>query len=144
MSASTDLSASAAPVAALVVISEDWAADRKPRNPPKAPAPATPSAPRQVAVELTDQRIRKAVAQTIAATPDQSSVAANQQEALRAPMLSAEQYKTFAKGFAYAKVPYCRGDGGLKFQPPKIGPIVFGGLLAIPFVLVAAVRVKCK
>jgi hypothetical protein len=93
---------------------------------------------------LTDKRIKEAVGATIAAAPDKDSVPANQQDALRAPMLSAEQYKKFEKEFAYAKVPYCLGDEGLKFQPPRIGFISFSGLLAVPFVLVAAARGKCK
>lgn len=55
-----------------------------------------------------------------------------------------EKYKQFAKDFAYAKLPYCLGGAGLKFQPPQIGPITFGGLLALPFVVAAKVRGKCK
>ena len=136
MVTSFEVSLPAGQAAPAAVINEDWAAPR-PVPPPK-PAPAAP------AVEPTDERIKEAVAATIAATPDKDSVAANQQEALRAPMLSAEQYKTFEKEFAYAQVPYCLGKSALKFQPPRIGPIVFGGLLGIPFLLVAAVRGKCK
>jgi hypothetical protein len=93
---------------------------------------------------LADKRIKEAVAATIAATPDKDSLPANQQEVLRAPTLSAEEYKKFAEGFAYAKVPYCLGNDGLRFQPPRIGFIGFGSLLALPFVLVAAARGKCK
>lgn len=130
----------AAPVA---VIREDWAAPRPALSPP-ASAPQPRPAPAAPAVELTDKRIKEAVAATIAATPDKDNAPANQQEALRAPMLSAEEYKKFEKGFAYAKVPYCLGNDGLKFQPPRIGFIGFGGVLAIPFVLVAAARGKCK
>ncbi|MDL2357491.1 MAG: hypothetical protein QFF03_19735 [Pseudomonadota bacterium] len=136
-----EVSLPAGPAAPVAVISEDWAAPRP--APPPAPLPpkAAPVAP---AAELTDPRVKAAVAATIAAAPAKESVPANQQEALRAPMLSAEEYKKFAEGFAYAKVPYCLGSNGLKFQPPRIGFIGFGGILGIPFVLLAAARGKCK
>jgi hypothetical protein len=136
-----EASLAAGQAAPAAVISEDWAAPRPAPPPPAAPPAPTPAAP---AVELTDKRIKEAVAATIAATPDKDGVPANQQEALRAPMLRAEQYKTFEKTFAYAQVPYCLGKSPLKFQPPTIGPIGFGGLLGIPFLVVAAARGKCK
>lgn len=139
---SVEVSLPAGQAAPVAVISEDWAAPR-PAPPPPAPllqkkAPAAP------AVELTDKRIKEAVAATIAATPEKDDVPANQQPGLRAPVLSAEQYKTFEKEFSYAEVPYCLGANALKFQPPKVGPIVFGGILGIPFLLLAAARGKCK
>lgn len=119
----------AAQVTSVVVIQEDWAALHL-----ALPAP----------VNSTDQRIRQAVADTIAATPDNTSVAVKQQEALRAQVLSADSYRTFTKEFSNAKVPDCLRADGLKFQPPTIGPIGFGSLLALPFVVLAAVRGKCK
>lgn len=117
----------AAQVTQAVVISEDWAAPDQ--RPARAAKPA----------ELADQRIRQAVADTIAATPDKASVPASQQE-----VLSAESYRTFTKEFTHAKVPSCLGADGLKFQPPTIGPIGFGSLLALPFVVLAAARGKCN
>ncbi len=128
----------AAPVA---TIAEDWAAERPAPPPLPRPAPEKPAPP---AIELTDGRVREAVAATIAEAPDKPNVAANQQPGLRAPTLSAEQTKNFEKNFAFAKVPYCLGQDSLKFQPPKIGPIVFGGLLGLPFLLMAAARGKCR
>ena len=71
-------------------------------------------------------------------------MAPNQQGARLGVELSADKYATFSKQFSYAKVPDCLGGDALKFQPPKIGPIVFTGLLAIPFLVVAAARGKCK
>jgi hypothetical protein len=106
-------------------------------------AVATTSPP----IVLSDQRIKQAVAATLAETPDKPAIPANQQDALRGPVFGAEtpnKYKQLAKDFAYAKLPYCRGDDSLKFQPPQIGPITFGGLLALPFVVVAKVRGQCK
>lgn len=136
MQATTDLNVPAAQAAPPAIISEDWAAER--------PPPAPPHAPPAKKLELADPRVKQAVADTIAAAPDKSSVPANQQEALRAPALSADSYKKFSEDFAYAQVPYCLGNSALKFQPPTIGPIVFGGFLGIPFMLLAAARGKCK
>lgn len=137
MFTSIEASPAAGQAAPLAVISEDWASPRPAPAPPRKPAPAAP------AVELTDQRIKEAVAATIAAAPDKDSVPANRQ-GLRAPTLSADEYKKLSEGFANAKVPACLGPDGLKLQPPKIGAIGFGGLLALPFLLVAAARGKCK
>lgn len=96
------------------------------------------------AAVLTDQRIKDAAAQTIAAAPDAFSVAPNRQAALRGAALSADKYATFTEQFAHAKVPDCFGSDALKLQPPQIGSLVFSGLLAIPFLVVAAARGKCK
>jgi hypothetical protein len=155
MQAIMDIDPPAAQVAQAVIVSEDWAAPGArpaPPKPPRAVAPvATESGIAQAAatapVELTDPRIKRAVAATVAETPDRSTLAANQQDGLRPPVFGADtpdQYKRFAEGFAYAKVPYCLGDNGLKFQPAKIGFIGFSGLLALPFVVVAKMRGKCK
>jgi hypothetical protein len=147
-------SAQAAP--AVVVIIEDWAkpeASAAGRAAGAAPAPAlSPAKPAAetaapAPIVLTAQRIRQAVAATLAETPDRPSIQANRQDGLRDPVFGAEtpeKYKQFAKDFAYAKLPYCLGGDGLKFQPPQIGPITFGGLLALPFVVAAKVRGKCK
>lgn len=134
---SIEASPAAGQAAPVAVISEDWAAPRPVPAPPPKPAPAAP------AVELTDQRIKEAVAAAIAAAPDKDSAPANRL-GLRAPTLSADEYKKFAEGFANAKVPYCLGPDGLKLQPPKIGAIGFSGLFALPFLLVVAARGKCK
>lgn len=139
MLTSVEASLAAGQAAPVAMISEDWAAPRP--APPPALASRTPAAP---AAELTDKRIREAVAATIAAAPDKEDAPANRQEGLRAPTLSAEEYKKFAEGFSNAKVPYCLAADGLRLQPPRIGVIGLSGLLALPFVLVAAVRGKCK
>lgn len=54
------------------------------------------------------------------------------------------RFEAFAKGFDEAEVPGCLAPNALKHQPPKIGPIAVGGILALPFLVVAAVRGKCK
>lgn len=134
----------ATPAAQIAVVSADWATVDL--RPPALAAPKTEAAspPAVPVAALTDPRIKNAVAETIAEVPDKFSVAPNQQAALRGEALSAEKYATFTKQFAYAKVPDCYGRDALKFQPPRIGPIVFTGLAAIPFMIVAAARGKCK
>ena len=137
----------AAPAAQIAVVSADWATVdlRPPAPPPIAPKKeATTPSVAAPAIVLTDQRIKDAAAKTIAAAPDTFSVAPNQQGALRGEELSADKYNTFSKQFAHAKVPDCYGSDALKFQPPQIGPIVLTGLLAIPFLVLAAARGKCK
>lgn len=54
------------------------------------------------------------------------------------------RYEHFAELFSHAQVPHCLGRNALKHQPPKIGPIAVGGILALPFLAVAAIRGKCK
>jgi hypothetical protein len=137
----------AAPAAQIAVVSADWAtAALSPPAPPpivpKTDAVSTPVA--APAAVLTDPRIKHAVAETSAAAPDTLSVAPNQQAALRADALSADKYTTFSKQFSYAKVPDCFGHDALKFQPPQIGSFMFTGLAALPFLIVAAARGKCK
>jgi len=50
------------------------------------------------------------------------------------------KYERFAMEFDDAKVPGCLGPDGLKRQPT----FIFGGLLALPFLAVAALRGKCN
>jgi hypothetical protein len=136
----------AAPAAPIAIVSVDWAAAdfRPPTPPPTAPKTEAASMPAAVpAAVLTDPRIKKAVADTIAEQPDKFSVAPNQ-AALRGDVLSGDRYTTFAKQFSHAKVPDCFGSDALKFQPPQIGSFMFTGLAALPFLVVAAARGKCK
>jgi hypothetical protein len=149
-----DINPPAAQVAQAVVISENWAqsgASPALPKPEKAAGPVTEETGNAPAtkppIELADPRIKRAVAAMVAETPDRSSVPANQHDAVRRPVYGADtpdQYKQFAKDFADAKLPSCLGNNGLKFQPPKIGQVVLGGLLALPFVVAAKVGGKCK
>ncbi len=43
-----------------------------------------------------------------------------------------------------ATVPHCLHADGLKRQPTSIGPFGVSGYLALPFVIVAKLRSKCK
>lgn len=51
-----------------------------------------------------------------------------------------DKYQKFEAGFADAKVPGCLSRNGLKRQPT----FFLSGLLALPFVAVAAARGKCN
>ncbi len=51
-----------------------------------------------------------------------------------------DKYERFAEGFDEAKVPGCLSPDALKRQPT----FIFQGLLALPFVAVAAIRGKCN
>jgi hypothetical protein len=55
-------------------------------------------------------------------------------------LLGAERYERFARNMADAKISDCLHSDGLKFQPTYI----FGGILALPFIGIAALRGKCK
>lgn len=51
-----------------------------------------------------------------------------------------DKYEKFALEFDDAKVPGCLQHDGLKRQPT----FIFSGLLALPFIAVAAIRGKCN
>lgn len=110
-----------------VVISEQWA------------APLLPTAGRTI---LVDGRLSAQVAAVIAADPTRT-VAANQQGSLQTMVYGSTAATQFARDFESARVPSCGGSDGLKFQPAKIGPVALGGVVAIPFLVAAAVRGKC-
>jgi hypothetical protein len=57
--------------------------------------------------------------------------------------LRADPYGSFRRQFSDAEIPGCLRPDGLKFQPPKIGPIGLGGIFALPFLAAAVVRGKC-
>lgn len=46
--------------------------------------------------------------------------------------------------FKAAETPGCLSQDAMKHGPPKIGPVGFGGVLALPFLAAAAVKGKCK
>lgn len=58
--------------------------------------------------------------------------------------LSADPYAAFGRKMDEAEVPSCWGPDAMKHQPPKIGPVGIGGLLALPFWGLAIVRGKCS
>lgn len=123
--------------AAIVVIDDKWAAPAA-VAPPLARAAHTPAAQ----AVLVDARVAEGVAAMLADAAERDPPP-NRQANLQRAAYGSETFAQFSKDFAQAKVPSCGGNDALKFQPPMIGPIAFGGLFAIPFAAVAALRGKC-
>jgi hypothetical protein len=94
------------------------------------PVPANASTP--LRSTLTRDLIRDAVKQTL--VEGEKEVQHEQQR-----VLNAQRYENFARQFADAEIPDCLHSKALKFQPT-----LFGGLLSAPFVVVAALRGKCR
>jgi len=59
-------------------------------------------------------------------------------------VLSGDAHAGFTRAVDAARVPGCLNTDALKHQPPKIGAIDFGGLMALPFWLTAIARGKCN
>ena len=90
-------------------------------------------------IDLGDAVIRSAVARSKGAV---RKLAEASGQALDPPKPSKDEL--LAAAVAQAGVPDCLRDDGLKRDPPVIGPIAFSGLLAVPFVVHAAVTGKCQ
>jgi hypothetical protein len=104
------------------------AANAQPAQAQPKPRPDVP-----LRAQLTDEAIRDAVKQTLAN---------EKQEAVVAPgkAFSADpRYQQFGREMSEAKIPDCLHGDALKFQPTFLG-----GLLAIPFWALAAMRGKCR
>ncbi len=104
------------------VIPEDWAA---------APAPDR-------------TLVRRAVKESIEAEKT-LAVAQSKEKAIPVRFTASsygeqDKYEKFADGFEAAKVPGCLQPDGLKRQ----STLIFRGLLALPFIAVAAIRGKCN
>lgn len=87
------------------------------------------------------QEIRDAVRDIIAEEKAKDAAVPRRHEA---DTLRGDKYDTFAADFDAAAVPGCLRADGLKRQPPRIGILGFGGLLGLPFILLAKVRGKCN
>jgi hypothetical protein len=102
-----------------------------------APAPVPPASLR---AQLTDEVIKDAVKQTLAE-------AGTEQRTVGRRALSGDQYKKFERKFSEAQVPSCIHPDALRLQPAEIETkdwvIGLGGLLVVPFIVVAAARGKC-
>jgi hypothetical protein len=55
-----------------------------------------------------------------------------------------DQGKKIDAAFKAAETPSCLSQDALKHNPPKVGPVGLGGVLAVPFLAVAALTGKCK
>jgi hypothetical protein len=102
---------------------------------PTAPTPVAPSAV-DLRSRLTDKVISQAVRETLAETKENP-------RRHESDVLSADKYQVFSEQFSEAKVPDCLHGDALKRQPPRIGPISFNYLFAVPFWAVAKIRGKC-
>lgn len=81
--------------------------------------------------------IQAAVKQAVAADPAPPMGS-------KATALGAAPYRGLADAMADARVPGCLGPDGLKHQPTNIGPMNVEGVLALPFLAVAALRGRCN
>jgi hypothetical protein len=97
---------------------------------------AADAAPPSIRQRLDEEAIRKAVRETLAETP----VPAQD----RGPALRGDAYEKFERKFDDARLPSCWQPDAMKHQPPRIGPIAVGGILALPFWGAAIVTGKCK
>ncbi len=128
-----DVSAATAPVTAPV-----------PSNSTAAGRPVPVSENWTAPVEPSQTLIRRAVRESIL---DEKELAQAASKAAAIPeryTMSSEpastKYERFARGFEAAKIPGCFQSNALKHQPT----FIFGGLLALPFIPIAALRGKCN
>jgi hypothetical protein len=103
---------------------------------PASAQPVTPPAT-LLLPRLTDKVIRDAVRETLAEPPENP-------RRYEADTMRGNSYIAFSEQFSEAKVPDCLHSDGLKRQPPRIGPIGFSYLFAVPFVVLAKIRGKCN
>ncbi len=109
-------------------VAENWAA---------APA-AQPSTPPSKA--LIERAARDSIADEKAQASARSKEAAIPTRYFASSRPQQDKYEKFETAFAESKVPGCLQPDGLKRQPT----FIFGGLLALPFIAVAAIRGKCN
>lgn len=84
-----------------------------------------------------DKIIRDAVRETLAEPIDNP-------RRHEADTIRGNSYTEFAQQFSEARVPDCLHGDALKRQPPRIGPIGFTYLYALPFLVLAKIRGKCN
>lgn len=97
---------------------------------------AADPAPPSIRQRLDDETIRKAVRETLAETPAPAKD--------RGPILRGDAYEKFERQFDDARIPSCWQPDAMKHQPPRLGPVALGGILALPFWGAAIVKGKCK
>jgi hypothetical protein len=114
-----------APACLIVILTVTSARAQSPRQEGDAPAGTLRAA-------LTNDVIKQAVTDTL--TGDKKHKQPTQET-----VLGAERVENFGREFSEAKVPDCLHADGLKRQPT----FFLAGILALPFVLVAAARGKC-
>ena len=98
-----------------------------------APLPSGRWLPTPLLPKLTDELIRDAVRETLAepvAYPRRHEV----------DTIRGNSYSAFSQEFSQARVPDCLHSDGLKRQTT----LIFGGILALPFIAVAKLRGVCN
>jgi hypothetical protein len=85
---------------------------------------------------MTDPVIQKAVRETLA---DSRPGPLKEGQTLQG-----EAYDKFSRQMDEARVPSCWRPDAMKHQPPRLGPINLGGILALPFWGAAIVSGKCN
>jgi hypothetical protein len=120
------------------------AASAQPERPAAAPRTASdlalsqaPPSPAALLPTLTGKVLRDAVRETLAEPLDNP-------RRHEADTIRGNRYTEFAQQFSEARVPDCLHGDALKRQPPRIGPIGFSDLYAVPFVVLAKIRGKCN
>lgn len=94
--------------------------------------------PSSLTARVTDPAvIRTAVKEALAGSTEQLLPR-------RMTALSGDAHAGFSRAVDEARVPGCLNTDALKHQPPKLGPISFDTLMAVPFWLSAIVRGKCN
>jgi hypothetical protein len=132
-----------AAVACLAVLSVTPAAAQPEQSPslsqtvPELALVPAPPAATGLLAKLSDKVIREAVRDTLAEPIDNP-------RRHEADTLRGNSYTEFAQQFREARVPDCLHGDALKRQPPRIGPIGFSYLYAVPFVVLAKLRGKCN
>jgi hypothetical protein len=96
-------------------------------------APAAEPAKQPLRARLADEAIKDAIRQTLAEQKKETALQPGK-------ALSADRYEQFGREMSDARIPDCLHGDALKFQPT----FIFGGLLAAPFVAIAALRGKCR
>jgi hypothetical protein len=98
--------------------------------------------PTSVRLDLSPSVVKSAIA---AADADYAPPAARGRAFGTATSMSPSTPQTrIDRSFEAAQIETCGGAGTFKFDPPMIGPIGFGGLFAMPFLVHAMATGRCK
>lgn len=109
--------------AAAPVVTSDWAERSAPRK-----------------ADIIRQSVRESIAAHDAEAREHAEpVRRHEQDTLRADV-----HETFDQRMEEARTPGCLRPDGLKNQPTGFGPFQLGGLMASPFIIIAALRGKCN
>lgn len=108
----------------------------------ESPPPQAPKIPEDWSAAPPPSRVASAAAVRELIAAENTERAAS--GARPANTLRAGKQDSLEARFDEARVPNCLHADGLKRQPTSIGPFGVSGYLALPFVIVAKLRGKCK